>query len=87
MSTPVDAIVDGGNTHYADDIRRAQELARARNRVPRLRDERRHLRARARLLPDGRRRRREPSRRLEPVFASLAPGLEATARHVPAQLR
>ena len=55
---PGDTIIDGGNTRYHDDIRARGRARRARDPLPRRRDERRGLRARARLLPDGRRRRR-----------------------------
>ena len=53
-----DAIIDGGNSYYRDDIRRAAKLARAGDRLHRLRHQRRRLRPRARLLPDDRRARR-----------------------------
>ena len=53
-----DAIVDGGNSYYRDDIRRAAKLRRGRDRLRRLRDQRRRLRPRPRLLPDDRRSRR-----------------------------
>jgi 6-phosphogluconate dehydrogenase len=76
---PGDSIIDGGNTHYADDIRRAEELAR--------RDiayldcgtsggvfglERGFC-----LMVGGD---EDAFRRLEPIFASLAPGLDAAPR-------
>ncbi len=54
---PGDTIIDGGNTHYADDIRRAGELQTRGIHYLDCRDERWDLRARARLLPDDRRRR------------------------------
>jgi 6-phosphogluconate dehydrogenase len=76
---PGDIVVDGGNTHYADDIRRAQELS-----------------ARGILYLDcgtsggvfGLERGfclmvggdESAFRRLEPIFASLAPGVEAAPR-------
>ena len=51
-------MIDGGNSYYHDDIRRAKRLGRGRDPLRRRRHERRRLRARARLLPDDRRRRR-----------------------------
>ena len=53
-----DTIIDGGNSHYVDDIARAERARAARHRLRRLRDERRRVRSRARLLPDDRRARR-----------------------------
>ncbi len=53
-----DVIIDGGNTNFHDDVRRAEALARQRHSLRRRRHERRHLGPRGRLLPDGRRRRR-----------------------------
>ena len=53
-----DIIIDGGNSNYRDDVRRAAKLQRAGHPLRRHRHERRRLRSRARLLPDGRRRRR-----------------------------
>ena len=67
-----DVIIDGGNSFYRDDIDRAKR-ARPRSALRRLRDERRRLGARARLLPHDRRRARR-GRRLDPLFATLAPG-------------
>jgi 6-phosphogluconate dehydrogenase len=76
---PGDTIVDGGNTHYPDDIRRAAEL-RARGI---------HyldcgtsggvfgLERGFCLMIGGD---EEAFRRLEPIFASLAPGVDAAAR-------
>ena len=67
-----DIIIDGGNSNFHDSIRRAAELKRRRDRVHRLRHERRHLGARERLLPDGRRR-AEAVKHCEPIFTALAP--------------
>ena len=50
-----DIIIDGGNSFYKDDIRRAQTLCRTWHSLSRCRHERRHLGAGARVLPDGRR--------------------------------
>ncbi len=52
---PGDTIIDGGNSYYVDDIRRAQELAPRADRLCRRRHQRRRLGARARLLHDDRR--------------------------------
>ena len=52
---PDDIIIDGGNSFYKDDIRRAKKLARERHSLRRLRHLRRRLGHRARLLPDDRR--------------------------------
>ena len=76
---PGDTVVDGGNTHYPDDIRRAAELS-ARGI---------HyldcgtsggifgLERGFCLMVGGD---AEAFRRLEPIFASLAPGVDAAAR-------
>ena len=48
-----DIIIDGGNSNYRDDVRRAAKLKRARHPLCRHRDQRRSLRAGARLLLDG----------------------------------
>jgi 6-phosphogluconate dehydrogenase len=76
---PGDTIVDGGNTHYVDDIRRARELA---GRGISYLDcgtsggvfglERGYC-----LMIGGE---EEAFRRLEPIFASLAPGVAAAPR-------
>jgi 6-phosphogluconate dehydrogenase len=76
---PGDAIIDGGNTHYPDDIRRAQELE---GRGIAYLDcgtsggvfglERGYC-----LMIGGD---EAAFHRLEPIFASLAPGLEAAPR-------
>jgi 6-phosphogluconate dehydrogenase len=76
---PGDTIVDGGNTHYADDIRRAAELS---SRGIAYLDcgtsggvfglERGYC-----LMIGGD---DKAYRRLEPIFASLAPGAEAAPR-------
>ena len=59
-----DILIDGGNSYYIDDIRRAKELAAEGHPLRRRRDERRRLGPRARLLHDDRRRdgRRDASR-------------------------
>ena len=54
---PGDAIVDGGNSKWTDDQRRAEELAGQGHRVRRRRHLGRRLGTAGRLLHDGRRRR------------------------------
>ena len=63
-SRPATSIIDGGNTHYHDDIRHAKELGEKGIHHVDCRHQRRRLRTRARLLPDDRRRGR---RRRAPV--------------------
>ena len=53
-----DVIIDGGNSYYHDDIRRAKALGDDGHRLRRRRHVGRRLGPRARLLPDDRRRRR-----------------------------
>ena len=74
-----DTIVDGGNTNWHDDVRRAAELDAKGDPLRRRRHLRRRLGARGRLLHDGRRprgvgaaarpdpRRARPARRLAPL--------------------
>ena len=90
---PGDILIDGGNSYYIDDIRRAKELARQGDPLRRRRHQRRRLGPRARLLHDDRRRRRRPcstsirsSRRSRPGRGDIArtPGREkvgGTAEH------
>ena len=51
-----DMIIDGGNSHYHDDIARAKRLRRQGHPLRRHGHQRRRVGARARLLPDDRRR-------------------------------
>ena len=51
-----DVVIDGGNTFYKDDIRRAKALKPKEHRLCRLRHVGRRLGAGARLLHDDRRR-------------------------------
>ena len=53
---PGDIIIDGGNSYYRDDIDRANALVAKGIHLPGCRHQRRHPRARARLLLDDRRR-------------------------------
>ena len=55
---PGDTLIDGGNSYYIDDIRRAKELAPKRHPLRRRRHQRRRVGPRARLLHDDRRRAR-----------------------------
>ena len=50
-----DIIIDGGNSNYRDDVRRAAKLQGAGHPLRRRRHQRRRVRPGARLLPDGRR--------------------------------
>jgi 6-phosphogluconate dehydrogenase len=76
--TPGTSVIDGGNSYYVDDIRRAQELARRASTTwtsgPAAASG-----ARARLLPDDRRR-DGGGEALDPIFAQLAPGAGDIAR-------
>ena len=54
-----DTIVDGGNTNFHDDVRRADALRAKQIHYVDAGDERRHLGPAGRLLPDGRRRGRQ----------------------------
>ena len=80
---PGDTIIDGGNSYYHDDIRRAKALAEQGPPLRRHRDERRRVRARARLLPHDRRRGRgrRPAR---PALPDDRPGRRHGARARPA---
>ena len=77
---PGDIVIDGGNSYYIDDIRRARELAAQQDPLRRRRHQRRRVGARARLLHDDRRR-AEAVQRLDPIFATLAPGAGDVAAH------
>ena len=55
-----DILIDGGNSYYLDDLRRADGPEDEGHPLRRRRDERRRVRPRARLLPDDRRRARHP---------------------------
>ena len=80
-----DIIIDGGNSYYRDDIDRAEALRAARHPLRRRRHERRRLRPGARLLHDDRRRGRASSAHLDPIFRTLAPGVESAPAHAGAQ--
>ena len=56
---PGDILIDGGNSYYVDDIRRAKELLPQKHSLRRCRNERRCLGSGARLLYDDRRRTRQ----------------------------
>ena len=53
--TPGDTIIDGGNSYFKDDVRRAKALRPEGHPLPRRGHQRRRLGARTRLLPDDRR--------------------------------
>ena len=76
---PGDAIVDGGNSHYPDDIRRAEALgARGIHYLDCGTSGGIFGRERGFCLMVGGD--EEAFRRLEPIFASLAPGVDAAPR-------
>ena len=76
---PGDAIIDGGNTHYADDIRRASELeARGIAYLDCGTSGGIFGRERGFCLMIGGN--EQAFGRLEPIFASLAPGVDAAPR-------
>ena len=52
---PGDTLIDGGNSHYVDDIRRSKALASTRYPLRGRRNERRRAGPRTRLLHDDRR--------------------------------
>ncbi len=59
-----DAVIDGGNSYYRDDITRAKGAGAKRDPLPRLRDQRRGVGPRPGLLPHDRRGdRRRPAAR------------------------
>jgi 6-phosphogluconate dehydrogenase len=68
-----DVVIDGGNSYFKDDVRRARRAEAPRRALRRRRHERRRLGRRTRLLPDDRRP-AETVRRLQPIFETLAPG-------------
>ena len=79
-SKPGDTLIDGGNSYYVDDIRRAKELAAEADRLRRRRHQRRRLGSGARLLHDDR---RPGGRRCSGSIRSsrtLAPGIGDIAR-------
>ena len=87
---PGDTVIDGGNSYYHDDIARAAAAGRAPAPLRRLRYVGRRLGARARLLPDDRRRgrRRRPtsirsSRRSRPARAARRRRPDGPARAAP----
>ena len=87
---PGDTLIDGGNSYYVDDIRRAKELAPKRHRLRRRRHQRRRVGPGARLLHDDRRPRprrcsgsTRSSRTLAPGAGRIerTPGRAAGRRH------
>ena len=69
-----DIVIDGGNSYYIDDIRRAKESGAQRHSIRRRRHQRRRVGPGARLLPDDRRRTADMVKHLDPIFKTLAPG-------------
>ena len=61
ISKPDDILIDGGNSYYMDDIRRAKELRAEGHSLRGCRNQRRRLGPGARLLHDDRRRERRRS--------------------------
>ncbi len=55
-----DIVIDGGNSYYIDDIRRAKDLLAQRHSLRRCRHQRRRVGTGARLLHDDRRARPMP---------------------------
>ena len=87
---PGDILIDGGNSYYVDDIRRAKELAAEGHPLRGRRHQRRRLGPGARLLPDDRRRagggaapRSDLRARWRPASATSprTPGPRASRRH------
>ena len=78
-----DVIIDGGNSHYHDDIRRAEELQPAGIHYVDVGTSGGVLGLRARLLPDDRRRAGRRGR-IEPIFATLSPGGKLPAKQASA---
>ncbi len=78
---PGDTIIDGGNTYYHDDIRHAAALREKGIHHIDVGTSGGVWGLRARLLPDDRRRGRAWSSASSPLFASIAPGVDAAAAH------
>ncbi len=79
-SKPGDILIDGGNSYYIDDIRRAKELAREGHPLRRRRHQRRRVGPRARLLHDDRRRAATSCSISIRSSRTLAPGIGDIAR-------
>ena len=77
---PGDILIDGGNSYYVDDIRRAKELAPKRHPLCRCRHQRRRMGPGARLLHDDRRRRPKWSNTSIPSSAGWRPGMGTSPR-------
>ena len=76
-----DILVDGGNTRYHDDIRRARELQARQYSLRRRRHERRHLGPGAWLLPDDRRRDRHRPPPRAAIRVPVGPAVDSCPRH------
>ena len=81
-----DIVIDGGNSFYKDDIRRAKTAGRKGNSLRRLRHVGRRLGHRARLLHDDWRS-KEAVDHLDPIFSALAPGTRRYPAHARARER
>ena len=80
-STPATRSSTAATRWYRDDVDRSEPLLRrARHPLPRRRHERRHPRARARLLLDGRRRRRRGRPAWRRSSTRWRPGVDAAER-------
>ena len=75
-----DIIIDGGNTLLPRRSSASEGPQEQGHSLCRLRHQRRSLWARARLLPDDRRRGTKSSSTLDPIFTSIAPGVKAAPR-------
>jgi 6-phosphogluconate dehydrogenase len=75
-----DVLIDGGNSYYHDDIRRAEELKAKGIHYVDVGTSGGVWGAGPRLLPDDRRR-AEVVKRLDPIFASLAPSIDEASAH------
>ena len=78
---PDDTVIDGGNTFYQDDVRAGGRAPQTRYPSPRRRHQRRGVGARARLLPDDRRR----ARRGRAARSHLCDACARRRRHRPAR--
>ena len=80
---PGDIIIDGGNSYYKDDIRRAKALQPQGPHLHRRRHLRRYLGPRARLLHDDRRRTRTSRRSASTPSSPPSPPAPATIEQAP----
>ena len=83
---PGDIVIDGGNSYYRDDITRAKRAEGVGIHYVDCGTQRRRVGARARLLPDDRRRGRAWSSTSTRIFKTIAPG-EGSAEPTPGRTR